>query len=311
MAILSTSNLGQAFGAFDVFTNVNVKIEPGAKIGLVGPNGVGKTSLLLLLCGIEQPASGSIEYKDGLRLGYLRQEAMAAFSEATNTVWEEMLTVFSNVSEQEARMRELEHLMATDLDADKMQDVFDEYGTIQEQFDAIGGYDYEVRIKTILQGLGFGEDLYASPLAQLSGGQKTRALLARLLLERPDVLVLDEPTNHLDANAVEWLEHQLRNWDGALLVVSHDRYFLNTVVDTMWEMGRKGVEVYKGNYNSYLRQREERYEQAEKLYNQEMERVRGEMDYIRGHIGRAATTEGAVGRLRRGRRCRSRASRRR
>lgn len=299
MAILSTHNLGQAFGARDIFTNINVKIESDSRIGLVGPNGVGKTSLLLILCGIEPPAAGSIEFKDGFRLGYLRQEAMAAFNEATNTVWEEMMTVFSQVRDQELRMRELEGLMATEPDPDKLQDIFDEYGTIQEAFDAIGGYDYEVRIKSTLQGLGFTTDQYATPLAQLSGGQKTRALLARLLLSRPDLLVLDEPTNHLDVGAVEWLEQTLRHWNGALLIVSHDRYFLNSVVDTVWEMGRKGIETYKGNYNAYLRQRQERWELADKLYNQEMERLRSEMDFIRVNITRTAGNGAAVGRLRR------------
>ncbi|MEP7293094.1 MAG: ABC-F family ATP-binding cassette domain-containing protein, partial [Chloroflexota bacterium] len=299
MAILTTNNLGQTFGARDLFSNINVSIDSDSKIGLVGPNGVGKTSLLLLLCGIEPPASGTITLQDGLRIGYLRQEAMQAFSEATNTVWEEMMSVFSSVREQEARMRELEGLMATEADPDALQAIFDEYGSIQEQFEAIGGYDYEVRIKSTLEGLGFSKDMYATPLNHLSGGQKTRALLARLLISRPNLLVLDEPTNHLDAGAVEWLEHTLHKWDGALLIVSHDRYFLNTVVETMWEMGRKGVETFKGNYNAYLRQREERWERAEKVYTQEMERLNSEMDYVRRNMGRLATTEGAVGRLRR------------
>ena len=299
MAILSTHNLGQSFGAFDVFMNVNVNIQPGAKIGLVGPNGIGKTSLLLLLCGLEQPAAGSISFQDGLRLGYLRQEAMQAFSEATNTVWEEMMSVFSGVQEQEDSLRDLEAQMADETDPDALQAIIEEYGVIQEAFEAIGGYDYEVRIKSTLEGLGFSEDQYATPLSHLSGGQKTRALLARLLLARPDLLVLDEPTNHLDVGAVEWLERTLRKWDGALLIVSHDRYFLNSVVDTIWEMGRKGVDTFNGNYNAYLRQREERWERAEKVYTQEMERLSGELDYIKRNIVRASTNAGAVGRLRR------------
>ncbi len=300
MSILSTTNLGQSFGSFDVFTNININIESDSRIGLVGPNGVGKTSFLLLLCGLAEPVMGTVDFnKDKFRVGYLRQEAMAAFSEATNTVWEEMMTVFAGVTEQEARLRELEHAMAEEKDADKLADIFEEYGTIQEHFDAIGGYDFEVRIKSTLQGLGFGSDEYATPLNQLSGGQKTRALLARLLLSRPDLLILDEPTNHLDAGAVEWLEHNLRRWDGALLIVSHDRYFLNSVVDTVWEMGRKGIQTYKGNYDSYLRQRQERWENAEKLYTQEMERIRSEMDFIRKNMGSTSTNGIAVGRLRR------------
>lgn len=299
MAILTTSNLGQAFGERDIFTNMNISIEADSKIGLVGPNGVGKTSLLLILTGIEQPASGSISFQQDLRVGYLRQEAMQAFTETTNTIWEEMMSVFSNIRAQEERMRELEGLMATEKDPDALQNIFDEYGTIQEEFELLGGYDYEVRIKATLQGLGFGVDMYSTKLANLSGGQKTRALLARLLLSRPDLLVLDEPTNHLDAEAVAWLEHTLYQWQGALLIVSHDRYFLNTVVDTVWEMGRKGIETFKGNYNAYLRQREERWERAEKVYTQEMERLQTEMEFIRKNMGRQATNEIAVGRLRR------------
>jgi ATP-binding cassette subfamily F protein 3 len=299
MAILNTYNLGQTFGERDLFANINVRIEPDSKIGLVGPNGVGKTSLLLILCGLEKSAVGNVALREGIRLGYLRQEAMQAFESATNSVWDEMMSVFSGVIEQEAHLRDLEGRMATEADPDALQAIFDEYGVLQERFETLGGYDYDVRIKSTLEGLGFSADQYDMPLAKLSGGQKTRALLARLLLSRPDLLVLDEPTNHLDVGAVEWLERTLRQWSGALLIVSHDRYFLNSVVDTVWEMSKKGVETFKGNYDAYLRQREERWALAEKTYAEEMERLYGELDYVKRNIARASTNGGAVGRLRR------------
>ena len=299
MAILSTQQLGQSFGAFDVFANVTVSIEPGAKIGLVGPNGIGKTSLLLILCGLEQSGIGSLNVRPDLRIGYLRQEAMAAFYEATNTVWEEMMSVFAGVHEQEAQMRDLEARMSTETDPDVLELIFEAYGALQEEFERIGGYDFEVRTKSTLEGLGFSEAEYSTPLMQLSGGQKTRALLARLLLSRPDLLVLDEPTNHLDIGAVEWLERTLRRWTGALLIVSHDRYFLDSVADTIWEMSREGVETFKGNYSAYLKQRQERRDRAELIYKEEMERLHSELDYIKKNIARASTNAGAVGRLKR------------
>lgn len=295
MAILSTTNLGQSFGAFDVFANASVTIEEDSRIGLVGPNGIGKTTFLLIIYGLAQASAGKVHRIQGLRMGYLRQEAMQAFEEKENTVYEEMLTVFAGIQEQEARMRELEEKMAVDYS----DEVITEYSALQAHFEAIGGYDYEIRIKQTLDGLGFKEQHYSMPLYQLSGGQKTRALLARLLLERPDLLILDEPTNHLDVGAVEWLEKTLRNWHGALLIVSHDRYFLDAVVNTTWEMSRTGIEVYRGNYSAYVRQRTERWERAEKVYQAERERLLSELDYIKRNIVRASTNGMAVGRLRR------------
>ena len=299
MTILSTHQLGQSFGAFDVFTNVSVKIEPGKKIGLVGPNGIGKTSLLLILCGLESASVGTVARKAGLRLGYLRQEAMQAFHQESNTIWEEMMSVFQDIHQQEQHLHDLEAQMAAETNPVDLQALLDSYGVLQEQFEAAGGYNYDIRTRATLEGLGFSEAEYQTPLKHLSGGQKTRALLARLLLSRPDLLVLDEPTNHLDIGAVEWLERALRRWDGALLIVSHDRYFLDSVVDTIWEMRRNGIEAFRGNYSAYMRQRQERRDFAQKLYEQEMERLRDEFDYIKRNIARASTNPGAVGRLRR------------
>lgn len=299
MSLLSFNQLAQSFGAADIFKNASGNIEPGSKIGLVGPNGSGKTSLLLLITGVQKVTVGVVAHRADLRIGYLRQEAVQAFYDATHTVWEEMLRPFAGVHAMEAELRSLETDMADPDKGDQLDDILTRYGEIQERFEAIGGYDYEVRIKATLEGLGFSADMYATPLHHLSGGQKTRALLARLLLERPDLLVLDEPTNHLDAGAVEWLEHTLRNYSGAVLIVSHDRYFLDVVVDTIWELNHDKVDSFRGNYSAYLRQRQERWEYTEKLYTQEMSRLHEEMEYIRKNMGRTATNAQAVGRLRR------------
>ncbi|MDZ4770175.1 MAG: ABC-F family ATP-binding cassette domain-containing protein [Chloroflexota bacterium] len=299
MPLLSFQNLAQSFGAFDVFMNASGSVEPGARIGLVGANGIGKTTLLLMLGGLEKGVGGTVSRSEGLRIGYLRQEAVQAFHDASHTVWEEMLKPFAEIGAMEAAMHAYELQMSTETDSDALSAILEAYGDIQANYEAIGGYDYDIRIKQTLEGLGFSADSHATPLSILSGGQKTRALLARLLLERPDLLVLDEPTNHLDMRAVEWLEQTLRNWNGALLIVSHDRYFLDVVVDQIWEMTRTGIESYSGNYSAYLRQRQERWDRTEKVYDQEMERLLTEMDYIKKNIVRDATNPQAVGRLRR------------
>ena len=171
--------------------------------------------------------------------------------------------------------------------------------TCSDDFEHAGGYDYEVRIQQTLEGLGLGKKNWHMPLNHLSGGQKTRALLARLLLEKPDLLMLDEPTNHLDIEAVEWLERTLREWDGAVLIVSHDRYFLDNVVNTIWEMSRGGIEIYSGNYSSYLLQRQERWEYYERVFEEEKARLVNEVDFIQRNWVRASTHARALGLLRR------------
>ncbi|MCC6168854.1 MAG: ABC-F family ATP-binding cassette domain-containing protein [Caldilineaceae bacterium] len=295
MSILTLNNVGQSFGDFDVFSGITAAIPNDAKIGLVGPNGIGKTTLLRILAGLELPSSGSVTRAQGTRLGYLRQEAMEAFAGRANTVYAEMLTVFGDIKAQEAALHALELRMA----AGEVGDVLDEYSAAQQAFELAGGYDYELRISQVLHGLGFGKEDWETPLGRLSGGQKTRALLARLLLERPDLLILDEPTNHLDVEAIEWLEGTLRLWGGALLVVSHDRYFLDKVVDRIWEMSRSGVELYRGNYSAYVQQRQERWERREVEFEAIKERFLKELDYVKRNIARDATTNMAKGRLRR------------
>ncbi|MEZ4638107.1 MAG: ATP-binding cassette domain-containing protein [Caldilineaceae bacterium] len=199
MSILTISNLTQSYGDFDVFVGLNAAVPNDGKIGLVGPNGIGKTTLLRILAGLDAPSAGAMTLSRGSRIGYLRQEAMDAFAGRENTVHAEMLTVFNDIKRQEAALREMEHQMA---EGDDSAEMLARYSAAQEVFEHAGGYDYELRIRQVLQGLGFGADELETPLSHLSGGQKTRALLARLLLERPDLLILDEPTNHLDVEAV-------------------------------------------------------------------------------------------------------------
>lgn len=300
MSILSLSNVGHSFGDFDVFQGITVSIAQGGKVGMVGPNGIGKTTLLRILAGLDNPTAGHIHVAQGTRIGYLRQEAMEAFRGRENTVYAEMLTVFGDIKAQEAQLQDLETRMADAAEDPRLADsLLAEYSVVQQAFELAGGYEYEVRISQVLDGLGFGKDDWSAPLSHLSGGQKTRALLARLLLERPDLLILDEPTNHLDVEAIEWLENVMRTWDGALLIVSHDRYFLDKVVDRIWEMSRGGIEAYRGNYSAYLLQRQERWERREAEFDTIREKFLKELDYVKRNIARDSTSNMAKGRLRR------------
>ena len=296
MSILTTTDLALSFGAFDVFHSISVRIPEDGKIGLIGPNGIGKTSLLLILAGLSQPTAGSVQHARGRRLGYLRQESIEAFAARDNLVMAEMQAVFAHLQSQETRLHEMEAAMES---GDFDETLLAEYGILQDAFAHAGGYDYEVRIQRTLQGLGLDKSTWDMPVSHLSGGQQTRALLARLLLEQPDLLILDEPTNHLDVEAIEWLEKTLREWPGAVLIVSHDRYFLDSVVNTIWEMSRSGMEVYSGNYSAYLRQRQERWEWQRKVFYEEKARLEKELTFIERNIVRASSNARAVGMLRR------------
>lgn len=289
MAILTTTNLSKSFGPDDIFEGIDLSIPQGAKIALVGPNGAGKTTLIRLLVGLDAPTEGTLNIAKDTRIGYLPQNPVM---EGDGTVHDEMLRAFESVIALEA---ELTRLLDT---LDDNPAALEQYGRLQEQFERGGGYTYENTIQQVLGGLGFPPELYDRPLSILSGGQKTRALLARLLLEKPDLLVLDEPTNHLDINAIEWLENYLRAFDGAVLIVSHDRYFMDNVAENIWELEWGGLETYRGNYSHYLRQREERHERRIKDFEAQQEFIAKEQDYIRRNIAGQNTAQ-AKGRLRR------------
>ena len=218
MSVIYASGLSKSYGADDIFSNITVSIPRAARVALVGPNGVGKTTLLRVLVGLEESSAGRVNRVRNLTMGYLPQEGGI---DASHTLWEECLTVVSDLRDQEMELADLEAAMA---DPDRVAAAIKRYGALQEAFERNGGYTYETRIRQILTGLGFDSSDYDRPLPQLSGGQRTRALLARLLLMAPELLVLDEPTNHLDIAATEWLENYMNQWEGAAVIVSHDRY---------------------------------------------------------------------------------------
>ncbi len=296
MSILTFHHLTQSFGAVDIFAGLSASIAHQARIGLVGANGIGKTTLLRILAGQARPMGGNVHVSRGVRLGYLRQEAESAFAALDNTVYQEMLAVFAGIQEQAAQLRQMEDRMSQ---GDFSAELLDSYGCLLEGFELAGGYDYELRIQQTLTGLGFAAADWHLPLRHCSGGQKTRALLARLLLEEPDLLILDEPTNHLDVSAIEWLENTLRTWTGAMLIASHDRYFLDEVVNTVWEMSRNGLEAYRGNYTAYLQQREERWDLRDAEFMAVRERFLKDLDFVKRNIARASTTDRAKGLLER------------
>jgi ATP-binding cassette subfamily F protein 3 len=296
MSILTTQNLSLSFGDFDLFHGISVSIENRSKIGLIGPNGVGKTSLMLIMAGINMPSTGSVHLARGRRIGYLRQEAVDAFATRENSVYAEMLTAFDHLQKQQEHLHQMEAQMAA---GDYTEALLDKYGRVQAAFEAAGGYDYDVRIQRTLQGLGLQDVHWEMPIPHLSGGQKTRALLARLLLEKPDLLMLDEPTNHLDTQAIEWLEHTLSDWEGAVLVASHDRFFLDNAVDIIWEMSRNGIDSYSGNYSAYILQRDEKWEYYQRVFKEEKARLQKQMDFVQRNWVRASTHARALGLLRR------------
>ena len=296
MPILSTTDLGHSFGADDLFEDVNVKLDARDRVGLVGPNGVGKTTLLLLLARLLESTEGSINLVQDVSVGMLRQEAVLTFAGQENTIYEEMLSLFANLTELEEQLRDMEAALAA---GENSVPFLESYGRLQEAYEVAGGYDYQVDIKRVLQGLGFAPEEWNMPLMQLSGGQKTRVLLGRLLLEKPDLLILDEPTNHLDMAAVVWLERTLRSWVGALIIVSHDRYFLDAVVGHIWDMDGRSVTAYRGDYSSYVRQRQETWERDQRLFAAEKDRMESELDFIRRHLagGKRDIAKGKLKRL--------------
>jgi ATP-binding cassette subfamily F protein 3 len=296
MSLLVATQLGKAYGALDVFEGVDLRVEAGDRIGFVGSNGAGKTTLLRILAGVEGASAGVIHRKRGLTLGYLPQDPPPP-GEAT--LRGTMLGVFAKLWAQGDALAALEHELAA---AARMQSISAEgaeryhellaaYGQAQTEFEIAGGYTYETRIAQVLGGLGFNEDVHEKRLAHLSGGERTRALLAQLLLQEPDLLLLDEPTNHLDLEAVEWLEETLLHWRGALVVVAHDRYFLDKVATRIWDMEYGRLEVYRGNYTAYHGQREARRLRQAREWEEQQEFVEKTEEFIQRNLAGQRTKE--------------------
>ncbi len=294
MSILSFSNLSKFYGADEVFSNISGKVEIGARIGIVGPNGIGKTTLFQILTENMEPTDGAVSREKGIKIGFLQQEAIEAFAAKENSVFNEMLTVFDHLKEKREKLDKLEEKLAT---SKYDEDFLDHYGKLQQDFEKSGGYEYDLLTRKVLQGLGFSKENWNQPLNHCSGGQKTRALLAKLILEKPDLLIMDEPTNHLDYEAVEWLENKFSQWEKSIIVISHNRHFLNKVVNNIWEFSVNGLDSYKGNYSAYIMQREERRAFREKKFNETMEFFFHELDYIRRFIDKKTTQ--AKGRMKR------------
>lgn len=267
MSIIVLEDIGKYYGAQDIFQGLGAQISRGDRIGLIGPNGAGKSTLLRIIAGQEEPTAGRVRRARGLRIAYLPQNAMW---DVQQTLYSAMLDAFTDLKTIQARLRDIESRLAGPEATDAL---LSEYGEWQTRFELAGGFTFEAEIGAVLQGLGFTEEDYASPIAHLSGGQRTRALLARYLLEKPDLLLLDEPTNHLDLEGVEWLEGYLQGWKGTFIVVAHDRRLLEKLVTRMWELSSGRLETYDGNYTHYARQREGRMARRRAEYQAQQELI--------------------------------------
>ena len=274
MSLFVADNVMKIFGANQVLVNVSFRLDKASRVGLVGPNGGGKTTLLRIVAGELKPTEGSLQRSDSLKVGYLPQEPPAL---AGTTLHESMLEVFADIRQLEADIHGL---------ADKLADksARARYDRLHAAFEAGGGYDYTSRIETVLTGLGFANDQWDMPLAHLSGGQRTRAYLGRMLLSQPDLLLLDEPTNHLDLASLEWLERWLESYRGALVLVSHDRYFLDRVTNNTWEVAFASLAKYRGSYSKYLGKRDAKYQERLRLWQSQQEYITKTEDFIQRYI---------------------------
>ncbi|MEA4999881.1 MAG: ABC-F family ATP-binding cassette domain-containing protein [Candidatus Limiplasma sp.] len=278
MILISVQNVQKGFGAHEVLRDVTFSLQKGEKMGLVGVNGCGKTTLMRMLSGEEQPDGGSIHMSKELRIGYLAQIDDIAL---TDTVWGAMLRVFEPVIRLENRLKALEgELAASTEDAAATLRLSAEYHRLTEQFAAMAGYAYEGEMIGVMGGLGIGRDMYERTVGTLSGGERTRLSLAKLLLQKPDVLLMDEPTNHLDLSAIEWLQTYLTDYKGTLLIISHDRYFLDHVCTTMGEMLMGRVIKFTGNYTEYMKKRTADFEARIKAYHLQQKEIEREQAII-------------------------------
>ncbi len=296
MTVLNIHNLGKYFGGQDIFSALNLTINPGDRIALVGPNGEGKTTLLRIIADQDLPTEGRVQKAKNLRIGYLEQHT--SLNSTEGDLWVLAMSAFAGLRQQEADLHEMELALVRETDESRHAALLKDYGEAQAYFEHSGGYSYENTARQVLTGLGFTSEDYAKSLTKFSGGEQSRAHLARLLLKQPDLLLLDEPTNHLDLESVEWLENYLQSWSGAIVVVAHDRYFLDKVATRVWELSFGTVEAYKGDFSHYVAQREERFKRRLKEYQAQQAFIAKEEEFIRRNLAGQRTKE-AQGRRKR------------
>ena len=288
--LLELKQLGKSFGEQEVLKDVNASVERGDRIGIIGANGTGKTTLLRILYGERQPDEGEAAFGSGVTCGYLEQNAHL---DPALDVYGTMRLAFAPALQAMQQLETLQKQLAAAPQDVGVQQAIDHCNAV---IDAMDAYQMDTQIKKVLNGMGFPADTWQKPAGVLSGGEQTRLRLARLLLERPDLLILDEPTNHLDIDTMEWLENYLKTCRGAVLVVSHDRYFLDAVCTQIWELRGKSIHTYRGNYSAYLPQRQAADERQQKLHDAAVEKAAKLQDYIDRNLVRASTTKMAQSR---------------
>ena len=294
MILLQAQNITKNFGTKKLFSNVSFEIQDNSRIGLVGRNGVGKSTLMKIISDQESYNSGNIALKKDTNIGYLAQDSGL---NSDNQIFAEMEKVFDYLKAQEKKMHALEEKLA-DPSTDDYDSILKQYDQLQNTFRQENGYGYQSEIRSVLKGFGFDEDVWQDKISTLSGGERSRLAMAKMLLEHHDILLLDEPTNHLDINTVEWLEGYLKNYRGALLIISHDQYFLDKVVTEIVEINQHSSTHYSGNYTFYLQEKKKNQAVAWKHYEEQQAEIKKTEEYIQKNIVRASTTKMAQSRRR-------------
>ena len=292
MIILQANKIERSFAGEVLFDNISLQVDERDRIALVGKNGAGKSTLLKILVGEEEPTSGEINKKRDLSLSYLAQDSRF---ESSNTIYDEMLHVFEDLRKTEKTLRQMELEMGEKTGAD-LEKLMQDYDRLSEEFRQAGGFTYEADIRAILNGFKFDESMWQMKIEELSGGQNTRLALAKMLLEKPNLLVLDEPTNHLDIETIAWLENYLVNYSGALLIVSHDRYFLDKVATITLDLTKHSLDRYVGNYSSFVEQKEQKLLTEAKNYEKQQKEIAALEDFVNRNLVRASTTKRAQSR---------------
>ena len=292
MIILQANKIERSFAGEVLFDNINLQVDERDRIALVGKNGAGKSTLLKILVGEEEPTSGEINKKKDISLSYLAQDSRF---ESENTIYDEMLHVFDDLRRTEKQLRQMELEMGQKSGED-LNKLMSEYDRLSENFRQAGGFTYEADIRAILNGFKFDESMWQMKIAELSGGQNTRLALAKMLLEKPNLLVLDEPTNHLDIETIAWLENYLVNYSGALIIVSHDRYFLDKVATITLDLTKHSLDRYVGNYSRFVELKEQKLATEAKNYEKQQKEIAALEDFVNRNLVRASTTKRAQSR---------------